>query len=625
VILYNDLKTVLWKVERQFGTALLLIKRFFCSIPNAVKYIIKGFNRLAQKGISETWHSTKKFYFRRKIMRNAIFQITTLSDDERNFQENTVFKQNIKISVIVPLYNTKETFLCEMIESVISQTYGNWELCLADGSNEAYAKVETICKTYAKNDSRIHYKKLSKNGGISYNTNKAIEMSTGSYIGLLDHDDLLHPSALFEVIKMIDGEAADLIYTDEMIFEGNLLRPILFNYKPDFAIDNLRSHNYLCHFCVYSKALYEKIGSYDSCFDGSQDYDMILRLSEQAANIVHISKILYYWRAHKNSVAGNTSAKLYAYDTAKVAIASHLNRLGLLGTVINSELEGMYKINYNISFYPLISIIIPNKDHVEDLKKCIDSIFNVSSYKYFEIVIVENNSELSETFSYYKEIGSKQNVRICIWENEFNFSAINNLGVENAKGDYVLLLNNDTEVISPNWLEEMLMFAQRDDVGAVGAKLYYHDDTVQHAGVIIGIAGFAGHSHKHSPRTYPGHMGRLKIAQNVSAVTGACMMMKRAIYDEVGGLDEAFVVALNDVDMCLRIRQKGYLNVFTPFAELYHYESKSRGLEDTPEKEKRFADEVELFRQRWTKELIEGDPYYNENLTLEFEDFSLSL
>jgi len=545
-----------------------------------------------------------------------------ISSDERERQSNVSFSRKIKFSIITPLYNTPEKFLCEMIESVIGQTYSNWELCLADGSTRQHSHVEMISKNYARGDNRIIYKKLVENEGISGNTNVALEMSSGDYIALLDHDDILHPSALYEMMCAINEHNADLLYSDEAIFTDspNDGTPM---FKPDFSPDTLLSQNYMTHFSCYSRELLEKTGNYNSKFDGSQDYDMILRLCETANNIYHIPKIVYYWREHISSVARNISAKNYAISAAKNAISEYLHRKGVLGVVHDSEISGMYRIQYDIVGEPLVSIVIPSKDHVDDLRKCIESILFSSSYHYYEIVIVENNSVLPQTFSYYEILETHSKINVVTFKGEFNYPAINNFGVEHSHGDFIILLNNDTEVISAEWIQEMLMFAQREDVGAVGAKLYYLDETIQHAGVIVGVGGFAGHSHRHFPRSHSGHMGRLKIVQNLSAVTGACLMIRRDVFDEVAGLDEVFAVALNDVDLCLRLRQKGYLIVFTPFAELYHHESKSRGSEDTDEKKERFMKEIDLLRIRWANEISAGDIYYNPNLTLEREDFSL--
>lgn len=547
-----------------------------------------------------------------------------ISAQRREQEENAQFPKDIKFSVLVPLYNTPEKFLKEMIESVEAQTYKNWELCLADGSDKENSYVGEICKKYADKDERIKYEKLEKNLGISENTNACIRMATGDYIALFDHDDLLHPSALYEVMRAICEHGADFIYTDENTFSEEPRDAYNPHFKPDFSPDTLRSYNYICHLSVFSRELLDSVGYFRSEYDGSQDYDLILRLTEKAKKVFHIRKILYYWRAHKNSVAQDVGAKPYTVTAAKKALAAHLERCGLNGEVLDSSVPTTYHIKYEIDGNPIISVIIPNKDHTDDLEVCLKSLYEKSSYKNFEVIIVENNSTEKETFEYYEVLSQKHsNIKIVTWEGNFNYSAINNFGVNYAKGEYILLLNNDVEILNDNCLEEMLMFAQRKDVGAVGAKLYYSDDTVQHAGVILGLGGTAGHAHKHFNRTHPGYMARASIAQNLSACTAACLMMRRDVFDEVGGLDESFEVAFNDVDLCMKIREKGYLVVFTPYAELYHYESKSRGNDSTPEKLERFRGEIDRFKSKWQKQLDDGDPYYNPNLTLTRDDFSL--
>ncbi len=537
-------------------------------------------------------------------------------------QRRDTFPKSITFSVLVPLYNTPDQFLREMVQSVQAQTYGNWELCLADGSDAEHASVGEICRELAGTDARIKYQKLEKNLGISGNTNACIDMATGDYIALFDHDDVLNPSALYENMKVICEQDADFIYSDETTFSTRPTEAYGHHFKPDFAPDTLRSYNYICHLTVFRRSLLDEIGGgFRSAFDGSQDYDMVLRLTEKARHIVHIPKILYYWRAHSGSVASGVGAKPYTVDAGKRALAEHLARVGLKGAVMDSAFPSTYRIQYDIEGTPLISIVIPNMDHVDDLKACIDSISEKSTWKNWEIIVVENNSRNAETFEYYRSLEGRPEIKIVTWKGTFNFSAICNHGARAAKGDYILLLNNDMQVITPDWLEQMLMFAQRGDVGAVGAMLYYPDDTIQHAGVIIGIGGVAGHSHKCYPRGHHGYFCRLSLAQDLSAVTGACCMVPRHVWEQVDGLDEGFAVAFNDVDLCMRIREAGYLIVWTPYAELYHFESKSRGYENTPEKVKRFEGETERFHKRWDGFLAKGDPYYNPNLTLEREDF----
>lgn len=549
-------------------------------------------------------------------------------ESERARQRNTVFDRMVKVSVLTPLWNTPENFLREMIESVQAQTYQNWELCLADGSDDAHAYVGEICREYAAKDSRIVYKKLEKNGGIAENTNRCLEMATGEFVAPFDHDDLLHPCVLYEYVKVINEKNADYIYCDEATFKnGDVNQMITMHFKPDYAIDNLRANNYICHFSMFDKKLLEGTELYRTKFDGSQDHDMILRLTDKARNVVHVPKLLYYWRQHAGSVSSGVEAKPYVVESARGAVADHLRRHGFSNFKITSTraFETIFKITYEIIGEPKISIIIPNKDHVEDLRRCITSIIEKSTYDNYEIIVVENNSETREIFAYYEELANNPAVKIITYKGDFNYSAINNLGVSEASGEYVLLLNNDIQIITVNWMEELLMYAQRPDVGAVGAKLYYPDKTIQHAGVVIGLGAHrtAGHVHYRQKRENLGYMGRLCYAQNMSAVTGACLLVKKALYEEAGGLDESFAVSLNDVDFCLKLRRLGYLNVFTPFAEAYHYESASRGSDMTGEAAQRYNAESARFREKWKAELEAGDPYYNPNFSLDKSDFSL--
>lgn len=548
---------------------------------------------------------------------------------EREKEETTVFPKDVTFSILVPLYNTPERFLREMIESVTAQTYGKWELCLADGSDDAHDFVGRICQEYRQKDSRIKYQKLVKNEGISGNTNECYKMATGNYIALFDHDDLLHPCVLFAYMQAICEKDADYIYCDEATFKGNSINHMItMHFKPDYAPDNLLANNYICHFSVFSRELLESGELFRSQFDGSQDHDMILRLTAKAKHIVHIPRILYYWRSHKGSVASSIDAKTYAIDAAKGAVADHLTKLGYRNFEIESTraFATIFRIKYELTSRPLVSIIIPNKDHVDDLSRCVESIINLSTYDNYEIVIVENNSETAEIRTYYEEISRHPRVQVVEYKGDFNYSKINNFGVQYAKGEYLLLLNNDTEVITPDWMEELLMYAMRKDVGVVGAKLYYPDKTIQHAGIVIGLGAHrtAGHTHYRIPEANVGYMGRLCYAQDVTAVTGACMMVSKALYEELGGLDESFTVALNDVDFCLRVREKGFFNIFTPFAELYHYESKSRGSDKKDERALRYQQESDRFRVKWADALAKGDPYYNPNFSLDHSDFTVN-
>lgn len=571
----------------------------------------------------------------KKIERKAMENYGTKSfpsHEEAERQRNTHFERAVKISILVPLWNTPEEFLREMLQSVLDQTYENWELCLADGSDEAHGKVAVIVEEYQKQDekNRIRYRKLEKNEGIAGNTNQCLKMATGEYIGLFDHDDILHPSVLYEYVKAINEQGADYLYCDETTFKsGDINKMLTMHFKPDYAIDNLRANNYICHFSVFARELLDGTELFRPRFDGSQDHDMILRLTDRAKKVVHVPKLLYYWRCHQGSVASGIDAKPYAVQAAKDAVADHLRRHGYEHFQITSTraFETIFKIRYQILGDPLISIVIANRNHRDDLKRCVSSILEKSTYDNYEIIIVENNSTQKDIFDYYEELQENERISVVTFEGAFNYSAVNNLGVRHARGEYVLLLNNDTEVITVNWLEELLMYAQREDVGAVGAKLYYGDKTIQHAGVVLALGAHrtAGHSHYKQHRDNLGYMGRLCYAQDVSAVTGACLLVKKALFEEVGGLEESFAISLNDVDLCLKLREKGYLNVFTPFAELYHYESVSRGLDDVGEKAERYDRESESFRQKWKKVLEQGDPYYNPNFSLERSDFALKI
>ena len=577
-----------------------------------------GFKGMYRRWKQKKGEASKRLDFGTKSFPNA---------EERRREEETVFPREIKISVLVPLYNTPEKFLREMIDSVVTQTYKNWELCLADGSDDKHTDVGRICQEYIEKDSRIKYQKIEKNLGISGNTNVCFSMATGNFIGLFDHDDVMHPSLLFECVKTVCEKDADYVYTDEATFTSpNLDDLIVLHFKPDYSPDNLRANNYICHFSMFDADLLKKTGLFRPEYDGSQDHDMILRLTEEAKHVCHIPKILYYWRSHPNSVAADIGAKTYAIDAAKRAVHDHMRDYYGIEVEVESTraFPTIFQIKYPINGEPLISIVIPNKDHVEDLRRCITSIEKKSTWKNYEIIVVENNSVEQSIRDYYKELESDPKVKIVTYEGGFNYSRINNVGVKETKGEYLLFLNNDTEVISPDWMEQLLMYAQRKDVGAVGAKLYYADNTIQHAGVVIGLGAHrsAGHTHYKMPREHLGYMGRLCYAQDVTAVTGACLMVKKSIYEEVDGLDESFTISLNDVDLCLKIREKGYLNIFTPFAELYHYESKTRGMEEG-EKLRRYERECAHFRDKWKEQLDAGDPYYNPNFSLDYSDFTL--
>lgn len=537
-------------------------------------------------------------------------------------QKHAAFAQKPLISIVIPLYCTPLPYLKELLESVRRQSYENWQLCLADGSPDDKAK-EFIEKHYGR-EKRIVYRKLEENGGISVNTNEAVALAAGEYLMLCDHDDTLEPDALYEIVKAINDTGADVLYTDEdkVSMDGrHYFDP---NFKPDFNLFRLRENNYICHIFVVKKSLTDETGLLRSEFDGAQDFDFILRCCEKAQKITHIPKVLYHWRCHMDSTAADPSSKAYAYEAGRKAVREHYQRLGIDAKVEMTERPGWYRSHVKVQGNPLISVIIPNKDHTDDLELCLFSMTRKSTYRNYEILIVENNSEKEETFEYYRKLPDRYpKARVLTWEKEFNYSAINNFAAKEAKGEYLLFLNNDVEILTPDWMEEMLQNCQQENVAAVGAKLYYPDDTIQHAGVVLGLGGIAGHIMCRASKEDPGYFGRMISVQEISAVTAACMMVKKSDFDAVGGLDETFQVAFNDIDLCMKFRAAGKKIIFTPYAELYHYESKSRGLEDTPEKQFRFDKEVKRFQEKWAQQLEMGDPYYSPNLSVTEGDCSL--
>ena len=592
----------------QFKTAAALLRKTWYSLHSV--------------GVRVTWWKVlNKLHYHSNYAHIAKQQL--FSTEELARQREHVFPQRIKFSIVVPLYNTPERFLRAMIESVQAQTYAEWELCMADGSDDQHTDVERICWEYVRRDKRIRYRRLEKNLGISGNTNACLEMATGDYIGLFDHDDLLHPAALYEVMRTIENTGADFVYTDESTFHDTPEDAYLPHFKPDFAPDNLRANNYICHFTVFKRSLLDQVGAFDPGCDGSQDHDMVLRLTEKARRVAHIPEILYYWRAHTGSVAESPGEKPYVIEAGIRATEKQLERLGLEGSAAPVQPgQPIYRIRYAIKGRPMVSILIANREHKMDVEKCLTSIFKITTWPNYEIVIVENKNSLKKRISYYKAIQQKhRNVRIVEWNKTDSCSAVSNYGARFCNGEYLLLLNSDIEVITPDWIEEMLMLAQRQDVGAVGGMLYNPDNTIRNAGVCLGMCGIAGSFFQHVSRNNIGYMGRLLYAQNVSAVSSACMLLRREVWDKVGGLDEDWAMAFNDVDLCMRIRKAGYLIVWTPYAELTHYEPKSRRTEDTPEKQKCFEGEVLRFQARWAKELESGDPYYNPNFSLDRSDF----
>ena len=533
------------------------------------------------------------------------------------------------ISILTPLYNTPENYLREFLGSFVNQTAPNGQLCLADASDDAHPEVERVVREYQQKNQRIVYKKV-ENKGIAANTNAAETLATGEYLALADHDDVLAPHAMYAMGKAVlqlreKGEPDDFLYSDEALFTKDIKKPMVGHFKPDYAPDYLLCCNYICHLAVFKRALYEQLGGERPECDGSQDHDLFLRLIEQTGGAAHLPQVLYYWRVHAGSTSGGTDAKPYVAAAAKKALTDHLSRTGRTGTVMDGLFPSTYRVKWDIEGDPKVSILIPNKDHTDDLEKCLYSIWSKTEWDNFEVIVIENNSTDPATFAYYETLPSRfADCRVVYYKGAFNFSAINNFGATFAEGEHLLLLNNDIEVLSSDFLRELLSYSQRPDVGAVGAKLYYPDDTIQHAGVLMGINGSAGHSHKSYPRTAVGDMYRLVTTQNYMAVTGACLMTKASLYRAFGGLDEEkFAVAYNDVDYCLKLWQKGLLNVYTPRAEAYHYESKSRGLDTLSENAKRYEREKANFYAKYQQYIDNYDPYYNPHFNNLFENFGL--
>jgi GT2 family glycosyltransferase len=538
---------------------------------------------------------------------------------QRKNEKNFVYRP--LVSILTPVYNTNETVLKKMLASVLNQTYTNWELCIVDGGSKEYVK-HTLNK-FAAEDTRIKVQYLEKNLGISGNSNEALNSARGEFIALLDHDDELSPNALYENVALLNRHSdADMIYSDEdkLDVDGNRCTPY---FKPDWSPDFFCSSMYTCHLGVYRTSLVRELGGFRSAFDGAQDWDLVLRLSEKTNKIFHIPKVLYHWREIEGSTALSLDTKEYVRDAQIKAVSEHFERLNIKAEVTAGLADNLLRVRRPLAAEPKVSIIIPTRDKVRLLKVCIESLLKRTRYQNYEIIVVDNNSVEPKTLRYFEKIAESANVRVIKYEDRFNFAAINNFAARQVAGELLLFLNNDTEVIAPEWLEAMVEHAQRPEVGAVGARLLYSNRTVQHAGVIVGIGGVAGHAHKNFPNNHPGYFSRAKAIQNLSAVTAACMMVRKDVFESLHGFNEKqLAVAFNDIDFCLRVRRKGLLVVYTPYAELYHHESISRGDDKTSENLPRFQAETNYMLAVW-KEVLESDPYYNPNLTLEKENFSI--
>ena len=585
--------------------------------------IRKGWRYLKHYGPKEFWVRLHERFEPEEVPYGPWYEAYRPTEEELEKERKHKFKNEPLISIVVPAYKTPELFLRQLLDSLEAQTYSNWELCMANGSPEDETMAAVLAE-YEKKDSRIRHKDLEANLGIAENTNEAFSMAEGEFVGLLDHDDLLAPDALYEMVKaMEEHPEGDVFYSDEDKVTTDLSEHFQPHFKPDFSLDLLRSNNYICHFLVVRRSIVEKAGGFRREFDGAQDYDFIFRCVEEAREIVHIPEILYHWRTHKSSTADNPASKMYAFEAGKRAIEGNLLRTGTPGTVEHTRDFGFYRVKYPVQGQPLVSIIIPNKDEKKTLQACLESVFTKTTYTNYEIIIVENNSTTDEIFQYYKELFVNPKIHLVRWKKEFNYSAINNFGVRSAKGDYLLFLNNDVTVLEPDWIQELLGVCQRPEVGAVGAKLLYPDNTIQHAGCVVGIGGIAGNMFVNMPGDRTGYLHKASLLQDMSCVTAACMMMKKAVFQEAGGFTEELAVAFNDVDLCLKVRQNGHLIVYDPYVRLYHYESKSRGTEDSEEKIRRFQSEIEYMRCHWIDILKNGDPYYNKNLSLTKWNYSL--
>ena len=568
--------------------------------------------------------STKKslIWLKKKLTGNEYadydtwLRIMRVSRQELFAQRKTKFSYAPKFSVVVPLYHTPAKFLKDLVRSMMYQSYANWELCLVNASPED-VHLTSLLENWAMRDKRIRVIRLEKNLGIAQNTNAGIAASTGEFIAFLDHDDFLEPDALFCYADALNKDKTiDVFYSDEDKTDEYAAHYFYPHFKSDFNIDLLHANNYMCHFLAVRKSLVDTVGGLNEKFDGAQDYDFVLRLTEHTKKIYHCPRILYHWRCSNQSTAANQGNKMYAIHAGKAALNAHYKRIGWNARAQEGAVDGWYQTKFTLKEEPLVSILIPNKDHTDDLDVCLNSFFERADYQNYEFIIIENNSVLPETFAYYEKIEKEHdNVKVVYWEAGFNYSAINNFGFKFAKGDYIMLLNNDVELITPDIFQSMLGFCMRPEVGIVGAKLLYNDHTVQHAGVLVGAGGLADHVFKGIHEDDPGYMGRAISSQDVSAVTAACLLVKRSVYEEVGGLEDEFQVAFNDVDFCLKVRKAGYLIVYDADVKLFHYESKSRGMEDTTERFIRFGNEMMLLNSKWDILSTFVDPYYNPNLS----------
>ncbi|EGO5055198.1 glycosyltransferase family 2 protein [Enterococcus faecalis] len=587
----------------------------------------KGFKYMAKNGISHTIQRAKIEKLRNQasypnwLARNEVLDIEAMT------QEIATFHYQPKISIAMPVYNVEEKWLRLCIDSILNQVYTNWELCMADDASTD-PNVKKILTEYQQLDERIRVVFREQNGHISEATNSALAIATGEFVALLDNDDELAINAFYEVVKVLnENPELDLIYSDEdkIDMDGNRSDPA---FKPDWSPDLLLGTNYISHLGVYRRSILEEIGGFRKGYEGSQDYDLVLRFTEKTTKerIKHIPKVLYYWRMLPTSTAVDQGSKGYAFEAGLRAVQDALVRRGINGHATHGAANGLYDVYYDIESEKLVSIIIPTKNGYKDVQRCVSSIIEKTTYQNYEIIMADNGSTDPKMHELYAEFEQQLPGRFFVESIDipFNFSTINNRAAKKAHGEYLLFLNNDTEVITENWLTLMVSFAQQERIGCVGAKLLYPNNTVQHAGVILGLGGVAGHGHYGYPHGDLGYFGRLAINVNYSAVTAACLLMKKADFDAVGGFEEAFTVAFNDVDLCLKVQALGRDNVWLHEAELYHFESQTRGYDDKGKKKKRFEQEKVMMEEKWGP-LIENDPFYNPNLTRDIPNFSLRI
>lgn len=584
----------------------------------------KGISYLKRNGIKSTIQRVKIEKIRNQSSYPSWLERNEHFDFEQINAEIAGFHYQPKISIAMPVYNVEEKWLRRCIDSILIQAYSNWELCMADDASTD-PKVRELLTEYSNSDERIKVVFRPENGHISEATNSALTLATGEFVALLDNDDELSRIAFYEVVKALnENPELDLIYSDEdkIDMEGNRSDP---SFKPDWSPDLLLGTNYISHLGVYRRTILEEIGGFRKGYEGSQDYDLVLRFTEKTTSerIKHISKVLYHWRMLPTSTAVDQSSKGYAFEAGLRAVQDALVRRGIKGHATHGRANGLYDVYYEIESEELVSIIIPTKNGYKDVKRCVSSIIEKTTYPNYEIIIADNGSTDEKMKELYDSFKQKLNerFRVVVIDIPFNFSKINNIAAKDAKGKYLLFLNNDTEVINADWLKLMVSFAQQERIGCVGAKLLYPNNTIQHAGVILGLGGIAGHGHYGYPHGDLGYFGKLALNVDYLAVTAACLLMRKQDFEAVSGFDEDFTVAFNDVDLCLKVKQLGRDNVWLHEAELYHFESQTRGYDDKGKKKKRFEKEKAMMEHKWSN-LIEDDPFYNPNLTREIPNFS---